>query len=216
MAVAAAGALIAGAAMVGAGTAAAIRANRINAKPRGVAYGGSPEALDAYRDQYASGIGYGGMLRDAGIQDMSNVGTQAAGTAQYGQGLIAGALDRSRANTGYGAMQAIQQTGSVANNAADVGGRIALDQAMSRNTALAQTGGALGMRSAMAANADASAQIAQQNAAIRAQNAVAQQQAIAQQFNTNDAINQSWRGLDLQEAGLGAGLPPDRRGGPRD
>lgn len=196
---------VVGGSMVAGGTAAAIRAQRMKTNPRGVQYGGSPEALDAYRDQYQQGIGTGAGLIGQGTGAQAGLSTDAYGTVNQGRGLIASGM-ATPTNADPRALQFIQQGGVDANAAADAGAHSALDDIYRQNQAAAVTGGALGQRQAIYENAAAGGAIAQQLAAQRAQNALATDQAAAGQVVTDQGIVQANRGLNLNQAQVGAGL----------
>lgn len=199
MVVAATGAIIAGLAMAGAGTAAAVKANKIKTSPKGVTYGGSPEELYNTENQYATGIHQGQILRNAGIQDMAGVGGAAAAQAAYGQDM----MDDSFAAMNSGKMTNAQYMAQLwkqsqqGQNALQASSQF--DRAARQNTALAQVGGPMAMRQAMAANSDAAAQAEQQRAIADASMAgVYAQQA--------QAADNARRDHYMQRIGMGAGL----------
>lgn len=197
--------LIAGAAMAAGGTAAAIKANQMKTQPRGVAYGGSSDALDAYRKQYAGGQADGANLRGAGVQTLGGIGDSAAETTTYGRGLIEGALGRETAPN-YRAQELVSGAARDANKAAQVAAANQLDQVTAKNIAMSRGTGALGMRQAMYENAAAGAQSAQDLATVQANNEVQGLLARAGQLNTGDQLQLAQREQNLREAGLGAGL----------
>jgi len=195
------GAIIGGGLAAG-GIGASIAGGRQKVKPRQVYYGGSEDALNSYRDQYAQGQKDAQGLMSQGLANMGGVGSNAGDTAAYGSQVTRDALSRQ---SGYDptARGYIQNSMAAANDAARIGASAQLDRAMRQNTALAATGGALGRRQAMAGNAMASAMSAQDLAAIQAQNTMAGNQALANQVVTDQQLTMQQRGQALQEAGLG-------------
>lgn len=203
MPVAATAALIAGASMAAAGTAAAIRAQRMKAQPRSTAYGGSADALNAYREQYASGMDQGALLRNAGIQDLTGVAEQAGGMSAYGQQTAQDALFRGQ-NPGWSMYGQQAQNFADANQAAiNMAYDAQADKAMRQNSAIAASGGPLAQRQAMAANAEVGMQMQRQrdqqlaDAAIA--NATAAQNAV--QSDRQFAIQQAQIGQDMAATG---------------
>jgi hypothetical protein len=217
MAVAAGVAAGVGLAALGAGTAAAIRAQRMNTKPRGVTYGGSQDAQDTLEEQNLQGIAQGNAQQVLGIGGLQ-------GAAKSGQKL---------SGAGTSIMQSANRVApvDVTNQGAAILGQYKpgavaaaqAKQALDANTAAsfgaARAGGALGLRNALNANASTGAQTAQALATQRAQEEqaytaaqVAQANAAQQQAFTSDQQAAAQRaqllgiGTQAQAAGNQAAL----------
>jgi hypothetical protein len=164
-------------------TAAAIRAARQKANPRAQQYGGSQDALDAYRSQYAGGIDKGSGLVDRSaasssfatqaIQDVRRRALQLASTG--------GGIQAPTVTTEGRQILAGYQPGAASEAAA----RGMID---ANNRALLSTGrlgGALGLRDALYASSQGAQQASSAIAAQRAQEEEAFLQAQVGQANAD-------------------------------
>lgn len=187
---------VVGAGMIAGGTAAAIRAQQMKTKPRGVQYGGSQEARKGYLENYGERTdagaarvndgkqlvgqagGLGSQLASRGLQTMDSANNVQLNTPSYeAKGLLAGYTP--------GAASAAQA-------------QQVLDQNARANLAAAQSGGAMARRAAINANAMAGVQSAADVAALRAQEEQAYLGARIAQANEDQGMLA--RALEVQEA----------------
>jgi len=197
-----------GAAGTAGGVGAAIKAARMKTDPRGVQYGGSEDEYNAYQDQAATGLAQGNQGYTQGVLGLQ--GTARAGQAlgATGQGLMAQGQslpgvalsgEGSRLLQGYkpGQMSALQS-------------QAATDQGALQNLGAARSGGALGLRNALNANAGANVQNAQNAGLMRAQEEQQYLQARVGQANQDQAnafqANQQLQAQRQGMYGLGASL----------
>lgn len=170
-----------GAAAAAGGIGATIKANKTNTKPRTVTYGGTQEKQDALEQMNLAGIQQGSAQTTMGMRDLSDSGTEATRLGGKGRSIMQSA-------------DAIQQVATPNQGAAILGqyrpGAVAqaqAKQALDANTAAsfgaARSGGALGLRNALNANAMTGAQTAQALAVQRAQEEQAYTQAQVAQAN---------------------------------
>lgn len=165
-------------------------------------YGGSDYAASGYRQNYGNQVGLAQALGSAPLATYGQL-QQSGATAQQ-QGL--GTLTQALAPGGFGTEGGVDLSGVDPGAAAEAQSRATLAQAALRTNALGRTGGALGLRAAINANAGAGAQAAQQAAVTRAQ---AEQQMVQAQLQNQGLINQTrfgLAGLGQQQQGFGAGL----------
>lgn len=176
-------AAIAGAAAIGAGTAAAIRAQRMNTKPRGVTYGGTKEKQETLEDQNLAGIGQGNQQVTQGYSDLQKRQHDALKLGGMGVRAMqsAGEVKQVAVPNQGAAFLAQYHPGEVAAAQA----KQALDANTAASFGAARSGGALGLRNALNANATTGAQTAQGLAVQRAQEEQAYTQAQVAQANTD-------------------------------
>lgn len=172
-----------GLAAIGAGTAAAIRAQKMKTQPRGVTYGGSKDAQDTLEEQNLQGIAQGNAQQvqgftglEAGRKAAAQLAGDGVSIRQSGNRVVPVAVG----NQG-GAILGQYQPGAVAQAQAQQ----SLDQNTAASFGAARSGGALGLRNALNANATTGAQTAQALAVQRAQEQQALTQAQVAQANTN-------------------------------
>jgi hypothetical protein len=140
-----------------------------------------------------------------GLQALSGVGSSAGQMVSDGMDLYRRSLNQTPTENTR-SVQAIQDAGAAADAAARAQAAQALSRQFMQARALAASGGPLAQRQAMADNSMAGAQVAQDLAAVQAQNRLATGQALAGQYDTNVDQNLAQRGLFLQQAGLGANV----------
>lgn len=165
------------------GIAATVRANKKQAKPRGVTYGGSQEKKDALEQSYLKGVDQGNAQQLHGQAGLDKTIKTANGIGGDALTMMQGA-QRMRAmevgNRG-GAILDQYKPGAVAAAQAQQ----ALDQNTAASFGAARSGGALGLRNALNANANQGAQNAQAMAVQRAQEEQAYTGAQVAQANQN-------------------------------
>lgn len=184
------GAIVAGAlgaAALAGGITSIVKANKEKAQPRPVAYGGDEEHRAALEQMNLGGIQQGNDQLTQGYSDLQKRQNAAGRLGDKGALIMRDAGD-------------VQKVG-VTNDAANIlgaykPGQVAAAQAqqsLDQNTAAsfgaARSGGALGLRNALNANATTGAQTAQALAVQRAQEEQAQVQAQAAQANTAQQQN---------------------------
>jgi hypothetical protein len=177
----AAGAL--GAAAVGGGVGAAIKANRMKTAPKATIYGGSQDKKDALEETYLGGVQQGNAQATQGYSDLQK--------RQHDALKLGGMGVRAMQSAGEVRPVAVTNQGATILNQYHPGEVAAAQakQALDANTAAAfgaaRSGGALGLRNALNANATTGAQTAQGLAVQRAQEEQAYTQAQVAQANTN-------------------------------
>jgi hypothetical protein len=158
-------AAVAGAGLIAAGTAAAIKANKMKTQGRKVNYGGSAAATDQLKQTYAAGADQGNKSFTEGVAGLNNVRGQGLALTNQGQAITSSAGGITPGLYGHAGSQLLAQyqPGQIAAAQAQ--------QAMDQNTAAvsgaARAGGALGLRNALNANAN-NGQVLAQNAGIQA------------------------------------------------
>lgn len=200
-----------GAAMAAGGTGAAAKGfSTKGTRPNPSYYGGSQGALDAQRDLYARQQRDNGRLIDSGAQGLGQIGNWGMAQANQAEGSINGAFANEQAARQQQALLA----GNITNAAAayQPGGqsiatyKAALADAANQNMALARSGtnSAMGLRDALNANAQASVDIGQRAALIRAQEEQAKAQlgiqanaAAGQMMGDVRAGDQSLAGMNI-------------------
>lgn len=170
-----------GLAAIGAGTAAAIKAQKQNIKPRGVTYGGNADAQAELEDQYLKGTAQGNAQETQGFRDLRDRQIDAVRLGGKGSSIMQSAQNIENVATPNQGAAILGQYKPGAVAAAQA------QQALDRNTAAsfgaARSGGALGLRNALNANANQGAQNAQAMAVQRAQEEQAYTQAQVAQAN---------------------------------
>lgn len=181
-------ALLAAAAGVGiaaaaGGIAATVRANKKQAKARAVTYGGSQEKKDALEQSYLKGVDQGNAQQlhgqaglDKSIKTANQIGGDATTMMQGAQRMRAMEVGNQGA-----AILGQYRPGAVAAAQAQQ----SLDQNTAASLGAARSGGALGLRNALNANANQGAVNAQANAVQRAQEEQAYTGAQVAQANQN-------------------------------
>lgn len=188
-------------------TAAAIRAAKMRANPRQTQYGGGVDEQAALQAQNASGVAQGNRAYTGGVLGLQGSQAAAGALGAQGQQLVqsAGSGPSTYAPSAGGAILG----GYVPGQVAATQQQQALDQGAQQNLGAARSGGALGMRNALVANAGSTVQAAGQAAAQRAQEQQAYVQAQVEQANgqqqTRMQANQFDRTLGLQQAQVGLG-----------
>jgi hypothetical protein len=194
--------VIGGASIIG-GAAAAVRAQRMKTNPRGVTYGGNADTQDALLDDYGQGVAQGNGAVTSGLTGLQSGFIGGVQQRQTGQALIDSAASSTPAPTGQG-MSILQgyQPGQVAATQQQV----ALDQGALQTLSAGRTGGALGLRNALVANAGNTMQVGQAAAAQRAQEQQSYVAAQVAQANQDKANQFSANGQRLQQLQLGGGI----------
>jgi hypothetical protein len=193
--------------MVAGGAGAAVRAARMKANPRRVYYGGSADAYNGIAENYADRTDAGAGVTQTGVDGLMRAGGTGDTLAQSGQGLVNAGMAQSvgrdmeyrlaRERGGMSLLDAYQP-GQVARAQAQQ----AADQVGRQNLAAGATGGALGLRSALYANAASGQQVAQQAAVTRSQEQQALLAAkVAQQNSDRDTGFGQYQALEAQRLG---------------
>ncbi len=196
-------AAITGIGLAAAGTAAAIKAQQMKTKARRVNYAGSAEATDEYRTKYGAGADQGNQGYAQGQRTATSASIGALGLGQTGQQLTQRGLQMNVAPSTQGMdLLNAYQPGQVA--AAQQ--QLVLDQNAQANLGAARAGGALQLRNALGANAQAGVQAAGQLAAERAQEEQALLGAKVDQANTMQGQRLANLQVQNQSLGLGTGL----------
>jgi hypothetical protein len=185
--------------------------------PQKQSLGGSPEALDAMRGEYAANNAVGQGIQSQGVGDLG-LGAKRAGGV-YDKAVGAGAdMGQQMFAQGGGTMSAgLSRQNKAANKAHDIAAsenpaQIAQAQANAalassqRNTlAQGRAGGLMGLRSAMAENDAAGANVAMQSGAMAAQLEQQRKQdmLVAEGLAANVGSQQSSLGAGLQTQGAG-------------
>lgn len=182
-------------------TAAAIRAQKMKTQPRGVVYGGTKEAQDERQLVHARGIDQG----NAGYKD-GQLGlnrSQWAGRelAAAGTGIMQGATPYKDTHQAAGILNSYRPGEMAALQA-----RQAQEQAANANLGAARSGGALGLRNALTANAASGVEVAQGAALLRSQEEQQLLQLRAQQANADREAQMAIRDQVLRQQQAGAGI----------
>lgn len=153
--------------MVVGGTAAAIRAQKMKTKPRGVVYGGTMANQVAMGDGFAQGVDKGADSLARGENGLVGAVKDSRGLMNRGTALADSANGMQAVNATNGAQSML---GSYVPGAVAAAQAQQVTDATGRQTlAAGSTGGALGLRDAMYANSAAGQQNAQAAAVQRAQ-----------------------------------------------
>lgn len=167
-------------------------------------YGGSKDEYDRLRAQYQTGLLAGGKVSEDSLRNLQDQALIARnGIGSTGKNMMVDALRRPVEMDSRGAeeLQAMDP-GAVAQAQANA----ALDAAARRNIGMASNGGALGMRNAIMANADAAVNIGANVAATAAALEMQKRQALADEYARQNQIAMALRSQNLQEAGMGADM----------
>jgi hypothetical protein len=171
-------------------------------------YGGSAGAAQQYRDEYGNLIGGAQTLGDAALPTYGQLQASGQQAQQQGAGVLTQAFSAGGFGTQGGADLSSYDPAAVARaqSAATVA------EAARRTNAIARTGGALGLREALNANANAGNQAAQQAAVTAAQGEQTKAGLVLQNQQSINATRMGLAGLGLQQQGFGAGVQADAAG----
>jgi hypothetical protein len=182
--------------MAAGATAAAIRAQQMKTKARRSYYGGSQDALDAQRDSYATGIDQGNSGYDTGVRGLQHAGGTGATITDRGMQLLDSAAAAQPSQAGVAPLQSLDPQA-----VARVRSQMALDQNARATLGMARSGGALGIRQAVAANAAAGVQGAQQEAAMGLEGEQAKAQLLSQNAVQRSQLDQAKQAQLLNAGG---------------
>jgi len=197
---------VGGASVLG-GIGAGISAARQKTNPRKVQYGGTEEEYQGYQDQAAAGLTQGNQGYTQGTRGLLQTANAGQDLAQTGRGFISQANGVGvQAQNAGGAILAGYQPGQVSGLASQA----ALEAGARQNLGAARSGGALGLRNALTANAGGNVQAAQNAAVLRAQEEQQYVQARVAQANQNQQdqfqAQQQTQAQRAQMYGLGSSL----------
>jgi hypothetical protein len=198
---------IIGGTLAAGGTAAAIRAARMKANPRKVFYGGSADAYNNLTENYADQTDAAAGRVDEGVSGLSSAGQAGTNLSGIGRSLILNGQGAPMSTAGAQPLAQLDPAAVAASQS-----QIAADQNARANLAAGRSGGALALRSALAANAAAGVQSAQQAAQAGVEGA--QNKAVLQSQNAvqNAEITNARRmglintGASLATAGNGQAI----------
>lgn len=188
MAVSTGVALGTGVAMAAGATAAAIRAQQMKTKAKRSYYGGDAAALEEKRKSLATGVDQGNAAFGGGVRGLSVAGGDARGMTARGTQLMdsAGAVTAQPVSRDAMGRLDAHKPGAVAEAQA----RAVMDANAQANLGAARSGGALGLRNALNANAQAGVRSAQDLAVMRAQE---EQQLLGAQVSQENADRAAWQ-----------------------
>lgn len=198
-----------GLAIAGAATAAkGARTKGVDPRLAPYQYGGSSAAAGGYRDQYGKEVGLAQTLGNAPLGTYGEL--QATGQQAQQQG--SGVLTQAFAPGGFGGEGGADVSSFDPQGVARMQAQAATSEAARRTNAIGRTGGALGLRAALGANANAGVQTATQAAVAGAQGEQARAGLELQRQQQVNATRIGLAGLGLQEQGLGAGIQQNAAG----
>lgn len=165
-------------------------------KARRSYYGGSKEELDAQRGSYATGVDQGNAGYGQAQTGLAEGGATGSDIAQRGTKILDSALTGQPSQAGAAALNSLDPQA-----VAKIRAQQAMDANSAANLAAGASGGALGLRQALQANAAAGAGVAQGAAAAGVEGEQAKAQLIAQNAVQRAQLDQTRQNTLLDAGG---------------